>query len=90
MKRYLIAALLIFTFSNASFADELENSPVMNVTNPVFRSSLTDLIPDNDNNYSGYDYNFQGAGGGTRTYKEINPDNMPFFKQMRLRITNKL
>ena len=90
MKRYLIAALLIFTFSNASFADELENSPVMNVTNPVFRSSLTDLIPDNDNNYSGYDYNFQGAGGGTRTYREINPDNMPFFKQMRLRITNKL
>ena len=89
MKRYLIAALLIFTFSNSSvFADELEMSPVMNVTNPVFRSSLTDLLPNEDGTYSGYnDYSFEDNG---RSYKEIDPDNMPFFKQMRLKINNKL
>lgn len=89
LKRYLIAALLIFTFSNSSvFADELEMSPVMNVTNPVFRSSLTDLLPNEDGTYSGYnDYSFEDNG---RSYKEIDPDNMPFFKQMRLKINNKL
>lgn len=93
MKRYLIAALLIMTFSNSSsFADELENSPVMNVQNAVFQSSLTNLIPDTDGNgsssFSGYDnYSFDDNG---RSYKEIDPDNMPFFKQMRLMVTNKL
>lgn len=91
MKRYLIAALLIIVFSNSScYSDELENSPVMNVQDAVFRSSLTDLVPDTDGNgtYSGYDsYSFDDNG---RSYKEVDPDNMPFFKQMRLTITNKL
>ena len=87
MKRYLIAALVIFSFSNSSFAEDITQSPVANVENAVFRSSLTDLVPDEDgNSYSGYDsYSFDDNG---RTYKEIDPDNMPFFKQMRLRATN--
>ncbi len=89
MKRYLITALVIFSFSNSSFAEDITQSPVANVENAVFRSSLTDLVPDEDgNSYSGYDsYSFDDNG---REYKEIDPDNMPFFKQMRLRATNAL
>lgn len=89
MKRYLIAALVIFSFSNSSYAEDISQSPVANVENAVFRSSLTDLVPDTDGNtYSGYDsYSFDEYGN---TYKEVDPDNMPFFKQMRLRVTNKI
>lgn len=88
MKKYLIASILILAFSNPSIAEDLTNSPVSNVQNAVFRSSLTDLMPDEDGNYSGYDsYSFDDNG---RSYKEVDPDNMPFFKQMRLHITNML
>ena len=45
MKRYLIAAVLILAFSNSSYADELSESPVSNVQDVIFRSSLTSLIP---------------------------------------------
>ena len=81
MKRYLITALVIFSFSNSSFAEDITQSPVANVENAVFRSSLTDLVPDEDgNSYSGYDsYSFDDNG---REYKEIDPDNMPFFKEI--------
>lgn len=90
MKKYLIAALVICSISsNRSFAEDISTSPVANVQNAVFQSSLTDLVPDEDGTrYSGYnDYSFDDNG---RSYKEVDPDNMPFFKQMRLTVTNKL
>lgn len=89
MKKYLIAILLILAFSNNScYSDELEDSPVTQIQDTIFRSSLIDLVPDTDGTrFNGYDYSFDSNG---RSYREVDPDNMPFFKQMRLGITNKL
>ncbi|MBD5402596.1 LPS-assembly protein LptD [bacterium] len=88
MKRYLLAILLILAFSNSSYAEDLSDEPVSNVHDVIFRSSLTNIIPDvNGGSYSGFDdYAFDDRG---RTYKEIDPDNMPLFKQIRLKISNK-
>ncbi len=92
MKRYLIAAVLILAFSNSSYADELSESPVSNVQDVIFRSSLTNVIPDVNESYSGYsDYAFDAqAGGMGLSTKEVDPDNMPFVKQMRIKLTNKI
>lgn len=88
MKKYLIAAILILSVINPSFAEDLEDSPVSNVQDVIFRSSLTNVIPDvNDETDRDYQYAFDDNG---RTYKEVDPDNMPFFKQMRLKFSNKL
>lgn len=88
MKKYLIAAILILSVINPSFAEDLEDSPVMNVQDVIFRSSLTNVIPDVNDEYDReYQYAFMDAG---RTYKEVDPDNMPYFKQMRLKLSNKL
>ena len=86
MKRYLLAALLILTFSNISYGEELQDSPVSNVSDVIFRSSLTDVIPEVNDSYQEYYYSFDSD----RNYKEIDPNNMPFFKQMRLTVSNKI
>ena len=58
MKRYLLAALLILTFSNISYGEELQDSPVSNVSDVIFRSSLTDVIPEVNDSYQEYYYSF--------------------------------
>ncbi len=77
MKRYLLAALLILTFSNISYGEEIQDSPVSNVSDVIFRSSLTDIIPEVSDEYSEYRYSFDSD----RTYKEIDPNNMPFLNK---------
>ena len=42
-----------------------------------FRSSLTDIIPEVSDEYSEYRYSFDSD----RTYKEIDPNNMPFLNK---------
>jgi len=86
LKRYLLAALLILSFVNPSYSEEFQEMPEMNVQDVIFRSSLTNIIPDVNNEHEDYNYYFDQRKG----YKEIDPDNMPFFKQMRLKISNKL
>lgn len=71
---------------NTSYGEEFEDSPVTNVQDVIFRSSLTNVIPDVNDSREDYNYYFDQRKG----YKEIDPDNMPFFKQMRLKVSNKL
>lgn len=91
MKRYLLAAVLILAFSNSSYAEDLADSPVSNVQDVIFRSSLSNMIPDVDGTPDSYSYSFDynGSGMGIST-KDLDGDRMPFVKQMRLKISNKL
>lgn len=124
MKRYLIAILLILSFSNTCNSEEItpvdsseqkstiENSSssktgkkrIEEDTKPeirvleddgekrdtVFKSSLTEemMTELNPTEYNDYDFSYMSGGMG-RTYKPIDPDNMPVFKQFRLMLTNK-
>lgn len=126
MKRYLIAILLILSFSNACSSEEIspvnnseQNSSVSNSStrktekkqiqeepiledkiqeiqvqeekrDTVFKSSLTEEMMNelNPTEYNDYDFSYMSGGMG-RTYKPIDPDNMPVFKQFRLMLTNK-
>ncbi len=92
MKKYLFITLLIMLIASPAFSEEvteLSEEPVSNVQDVIFRSSLTNIIPDvNDNEFSGYnDYAFDDYGSNKVGSGEIDPDQMPFFKQMRLMIT---
>lgn len=91
MKRYLLAAVLILAFSNSSYAEDLADSPVSNVQDVIFRSSLSNMIPDVQGTPDDYDYAFDynSSGMGLST-KELEGSNMPFVKQMRVKLTNKL
>ena len=85
MKRYLLAAVLILAFSNSSYAEDLADSPVSNVQDVIFRSSLSNMIPDVNGTPDNYDYSFDysGSGMGIST-KDIDGDRMPFFKSLFL------
>ena len=91
MKKYLLAAVLILAFSNSSYAEDLADSPVSNVQDVIFRSSLSNMIPDVQGTPDDYDYAFDynSSGMGLST-KELEGSNMPFVKQMRVKLTNKL
>ncbi len=91
MKKYLLAAVLILAFSNSSYAEDLADSPVSNVQDVIFRSSLSNMIPDVQGTPDDYDYAFDynSSGMGLST-KELEGRNMPFVKQMRVKLTNKL
>lgn len=78
--------VLILAFSNPSYSEDLADSPVANVQQTFFKSSLTNLIPDVVPETGSYNYSFMSKG---RSYREIDPDNMPLFKQMRLKLMNK-
>lgn len=84
MKKYLFILSLIIIFANPSYSDELED--MSNVPDIIFRSSLTNIIPDvTSTSASDYQYAFDDYG---RTYSDIDSDSMPFFKQMRLKAGN--
>ncbi len=89
MKKYLIAIILILMFSNPAISQEEfyedSYSPDQDV---VFKSVIPDVVPDDTTKpvSSGDIYYYNDA----REYMEIDPENMPFFKQMRLKFTNKV
>lgn len=90
MKKYLLAAVLILAFSNSSCAEDLADSPVSNVQDVIFRSSLSNMIPDvqgtpDDYNYA-FDYSSNGMGLST---KDLDGSRMPFVKQMRIKLTTR-
>lgn len=90
MKKYLLAAVLILAFSNSSYAEDLADSPVSNVQDVIFRSSLSNMIPDvqgtpDDYNYA-FDYSSNGMGLST---KDLDGSRMPFVKQMRIKLTTR-
>ena len=96
MKRFLFVIFFILAFTNSVYAqgnetvvpdasyalsDDLESSN-------FFKSPLSKVMPEvrqKDNHEFTYSFDHQG-----RSYKEIDPDNMPLFKQMRLKLTNKI
>lgn len=81
MKKHILAFILTaFILAPAVYGEEIENSPVIDPQDVIFRSSLTDIVRDlNDTAEEYYD---------DRYYQEVDPDNMPILKQMRLRLTN--
>ncbi len=81
MKKYLYTLIIITLFSQVAFCQEISESAVVNPSEVIFRSSLTDIVHDVSDNSDEYD--------DDRYFKEIDPSNMPFFKQMRLRLSNK-
>lgn len=81
MKKYILAIVLTaFIISPAVFGEEIENSPVVDPQDVIFRSSLTDIVHDLNNTADEY-YD-------DRYYQEIDPNNMPLLKQIRLKLTN--
>ena len=79
MKKYILISILVLSIAHPANAQEQLFTYPKN-DGPVFQSSLTTLVPDEDGMNS------------TENYRstEIDPDNMPLFKQLRLRLTNKL
>lgn len=76
MKKYVALTILLTLLSGMSYADEV----IANPSDIIFRSSLTDIVQD----VSDPPENHNDIG-----FREIDPARMPFFKQMRLRLTNK-
>lgn len=84
MKKYLFIIFLIAAFSNTAFADDVWDTPMMDAQDVIFRSSLMEVVPDvNNERYSSYDeFSFDD---NRQSFGDLNSDEMPFFKQMRLR-----
>ncbi|MBR1424839.1 hypothetical protein IJ579_04675 [bacterium] len=91
MKKYLIAITLILTFTGCAYSQD-EGATYEDVMFPdqdvIFKPAILDTV-DNPahslgNNSDIYYYD------DSRNYQEIDPDNMPFFKQMRLKLSNKI
>ncbi len=81
MKKYLTLLILIFALSPVALADDWENSEVVHPEDVIFRSSLTDVVQDLSDTSEEY--------SDDKDFQQIDPYNMPFFKQMRLRLSNK-
>ncbi len=96
MKRFLFVIFFILAFTNSVYAQDNETvvpdasyalSDDLESSN-FFKSPLSKVMPEvrqKDNHEFTYSFDHQG-----RSYKEIDPDNMPLFKQMRLKLTNKI
>ena len=90
MKRYLLAAVLILAFSNSSYAEDLADSPVSNVQDVIFRSSLSNMIPDVQGTPDDYNYAFDDSSNGMGlSTKDLDGSRMPFVKQMRIKLTTR-
>ncbi len=91
MKKYLIAIILILTFSSAAFSQDVETYDDFSAQSAdqdvLFKSFMPDIMntPEIEEEKSDIFY-----FDDDRQYSDIDPDNMPFFKQMRLKMTNKL
>lgn len=97
MKKYLAVLILSLAFTGCANAlepvDPLVAEPVDTlVAEPVdplvadpqetiFRSSLTDIVHEVQNQSDEYSDDLE--------FQDIDPNSMPFFKQMRLKLTNK-
>ena len=82
MKKYAIILFLTIAFTTTTaYSEELQNSVLANPSDVIFRSSLTDLVENLEETHEEYNDN--------RDFQSIDPYNMPLFKQVRLRITNK-
>jgi len=68
-------------FSGAGYALETSDMQIFDPADIIFRSSLENMVHDEENNFEGYN--------DKKEFQEIDPPNMPFFKQIRLRLTNK-
>lgn len=104
MKKYIISIILILTFCSASaFSQDMEVTasegmiPVSADQDVLFKS----FMPANANLSSDDDTDDKKEEGmldpaaifyldDAREYQDIDPDNMPFFKQMRLKMSNKI
>lgn len=80
MKKYLSLILLIAIFSVIP-ANSQEVSSVVDPEDTLFQSSVVNFANELDNMVEEY--------SDDRYYQDIDPNNMPFFKQMRLRLSNR-
>lgn len=92
MKKFLLVTSLILLLANASYA--VQDEVIVPAVSPAdledetfFKSPLNNVMPEIREVAGFDDYSFDYQG---RTYKELDPDKMPLFKQMRLRITNRI
>lgn len=81
MKKYLIATILTLSLACSVYAKDVSQAEILDPEDIIFRSSLTEIM--NEVSDTSDEYNDK------REFQAIDPDNMPFFKQMRLRITNR-
>ena len=81
MKKYLIVLTLVILFAGRANAIDPIDPLMANPMDTIFRSSLTDIAHDVEDNSDEYTDDLY--------FQEIDPNSMPFFKQMRLKLTNK-
>lgn len=94
MKKYLLLILISLAFSNVSYAvdetQEYDSTAEYLQEQKFFESPNSLLMPEiRGPEYEYDDYAFERTGG-SGNYKEIDPDNMPLFKQMRINLSNRL
>ena len=98
LKRFLLVIFLILAFLNGVYAVDDGNeysavSPEDLQTENFFKSPMSTMMPDlrEDPIYRSFDNYSAGmrSAGGPST-KEINPDNMPLFKKVRVNLTEKI
>lgn len=105
MKKFLFITFFILFFTNAAYAIDEQYMPAVTPADldgsetffksPMRMPDIRDVTPgassvsgsksDSISNFDDY-----GFDAYAREYSEIDPDNMPFFKQMRLMAGNKL
>lgn len=92
MKKIIFIISLILAFSNSSYAVDDNSSDMYSISEDLqeenfYRSPNSMMMPEVQGPEFGYEgYAFERKGG---EYKDIDPDNMPLFKQIRLMISNK-
>ncbi len=97
MKKYLYILAIILAFANSSYAmDEseyydLETTSEYLQEQKFFESPASLMMPEVKKQKRDYtDYAFERRAGGSGEYSEIDPDNMPVFKRVRLSIQHKI
>lgn len=83
MKKYILI-IFITAFcltSSLCYGEDLIDSPVIDPQDVIFRSSLTDIVHDLNDTSDEY--------SDERYFQPIDPDRMPLFKQIRLKLSNK-
>ena len=81
MKKYLLGIILTALLTiPAVYGDEVQDSSAVDPQDVIFQTTLTNItnyLHDPAEEYSDAKY-----------FKEVDPNHMPFFKQMRLRVSN--
>jgi len=96
LKKLLFITILILSFSGVSYAVEegAENSAISPddlKEETFFKSPASTMMPDlrEDPIYHSFNVYSNNNRSGGPSHKEIDPHNMPLFKQMRLNLANK-